>query len=432
MTEAIWTHRRRRAGFTPLAATTVLALGIGLLLMIARPARAIPIAGANGRVVEFAGIKSAGPGGLQVQIQAGGELIQVSWDKLDLGRLQAEQPAIHAAFEAAKRGQSTDLNLGSFAPGTPTAPTAPTLVSPEEIAKVPGRYSTSAGGAQFVLQLAGQDPPRAVLLLAIGQDGRSLRYLGGPDNSRWSVTAKKLKLAVLAYEFPAPKSGSPQEAFKTQPFIYADQGSGEAVLKALESFAQLTKKPELATAPIAVFGQDVQGAAFAFNFSQAYPDRVIAATAVKGAFYAAKPTEASAKVPLLILWGEYDEDINLWQPTFTHQSVYPSGLPLKANWTYAMEPRTGSGETPHSHYFALTFLDRMILARLDAEGKMQDLDRSRAFVGDLNQFKISRLEDVESVLTDSQTWLPDGEIGKLWEDFSNGALVLPAEGKAGN
>lgn len=390
----------------------------------------IPLAGSNGRVVEFSGVKSAGPTGLKVQLQSGGPLIDLSWDKIDLDHLKREHPAIYSAYERSKNGGETEINLGSMAPPPESESPPPAPVSAEELAKIAGRYTTNAGGAKFWIQMPKQAEPRVVLLLAMGSDGYSFRYLGHPDTTRWRVIAEKLSLAVMAYSFSSP--GQVVEGFKVPPFVQADKGSGEAVLKALTEFGKLTGKPALEKLPIAIYGQDVVGSAFSFNFSQAFPERVIAAVASKGAFYSVKPTEASAKVPLMILWGQYDEDINLWEPVDTHQSIYEAGLPLKANWVYAMEPRAGAGESAQSQAFALGFLDRMILARLTPEGEMKDLDRSRSFVGDIDSAAISRLEDVDSVLEKSQTWLPDGEIGQMWEDFSNGVLKIPSSGGDGS
>lgn len=391
---------------------------------------AIPVTGANGRVVDFAGIKSAGPNGLKVQITADADLVEVSWDKIDLIKLKDEQPLVFSAYETGKAGKETELNLGSFAPAKPgpVVANAPIPMNSEDFQKAPGRFFTSVGEAKFALQLPDQATPRAVLMLAIGQDGRSVKYLGPHVGSQWTSMANKLKLAVLAYEFSVKGDRRSVGAEEFAPFIEAQKGSGEAVLKALQSLAADSGKAELATIPIAIYGQDVIGAAFAFNFTQAFPDRVIATVAAKGASYSVKPTETSAKVPMMILSGEYDEDVKLGNPTNTHLEVYEANLGLKPQWVYAVEFRAGSGMTPASHHAAMTFLDRMILARLSPEGKLQDLDPERAFIGDLKESKISRREDANAVLTPDQTWLPDGEIAQLWKDLYDGTLKIPGLG----
>jgi dienelactone hydrolase len=390
-------------------------------------ALAVPVTGANGRVVDFVGIKSAGPGGLKVQVTASGELIEVSWDKFDLVRLRAEQPLVFTAYEDSKAGKETELNLGSFGPTSSASvpANAPIPMNSEDFQKAPGRFFTSVGDTRFALQMPDQAAPRAILLLAIGQDGRSVKYLGPHVGSQWTEMANKLKLAVLVYDYPVAGDRRTVGAEKFAPFIEADKGSGEVVFKALQAFAKDTGKAEVASVPIAIYGQDVIGAAFAFNFTQAFPDRVLAAVVAKGASYSVKPTEASVKVPVMILSGEYDEDVKMGNPTNTHREIYEANLGMKPNWVYAVEFRASSGMTPASHHAAMTFLDRMILARLSPEGKLQDIDPERAFIGDLKESKFSRREDANAILTPDQTWLPDGEIAQMWKDLYDGNLKIP-------
>lgn len=91
-----------------LALFTFLALAGNLL------AEPIPIRGANGKTIPFAGVKEALPGGLVLQIQPGGEDTAVPWDKFDLEALKTDHPQIHAAYLKAQAGESTVLELGSY------------------------------------------------------------------------------------------------------------------------------------------------------------------------------------------------------------------------------------------------------------------------------------------------------------------------------
>lgn len=384
----------------------------------------VPLTGANGREVEFAGVKSAGPAGLVVQVQRVGDPVTLSWDRFDLEKLKENQPDIHRAYLAAQVGEETTLNLGMFAPAPGSA--EPEMLTPEMISAVAGRYRTSAGTGRFTLQLPPGGAAKAVLLLSMGDDGNSERYMGNPERNRWSRLTDKHQIALLAYQFPVGADARGEGFVKAAPFVFAEHGSGEAVLKALENFARDAKRPELAEAPLLVYGLGVPGAAFAYNFTQAFPQRVLAAVAAKGAFYAGEPSEASAGVPLLFVTGEYDEDINLWRPEQTMEEAYEAALPLKPHWTQALEFRAGAGDSPELDHFVLTYLDRMMLVRLSPEGELQPLDASRAWTGDLNSFKPGRAEEDGEPLSPDQTWLPDGEIARMWEEFANGDLKVPA------
>lgn len=90
-----------------------------------RPAAADPeidihasvnLAGANGRVVEFAGIWEARPEGLIVVTSAESQPVLVAWDKFDLAKLKADQPSLEAARRRAVFLRSAQpVNLGLFA-----------------------------------------------------------------------------------------------------------------------------------------------------------------------------------------------------------------------------------------------------------------------------------------------------------------------------
>lgn len=404
------------------------AIALGWLWMMSGVLMALPITGANGKVVDFAGVKSAKPEGLEVQIQrVGGEPIIIPWNKFDLDKLKEEQAEIYRAYEAAQVGEATELNLGIFAPAQPMT-NEPQKITSEMISKVPGRYNASSGTGAFTLQLPPGGKARAILLLSLGEDGNSERYMGAPDQNRWSDLIRKHGLAVMAYKFPMSANAWGGEAFtKAAPHAFAGQGSGEALLKALKSMAGSAKRPELADLPFIIYGQGVPGAAFAYNFTQAFPERVIAAVVAKGAFYIGERSEASAKVPILLVEGEYDQEVDLWKPTDTLRETYEASLGLKPSWIYALEFRAGPGETQELIHFGMTFLDRMLLVRLSPEGELVDLDQSRSWIGDLNTFTPERAENGgESELTADQTWLPDGEIAKMWEEFCHGNLRIPS------
>lgn len=405
------------------------ALVVWLIIWQADTSIALPLTGSNGKVVEFAGVKSASPDGLEVKVsELDSATIVVPWDKLDILKLKEDYPNIHIAYEnALSKRTITEINLGIFSSKISMTDN-PKILTTEMINKVPGRYSASSGTGAFTLQLPQGGKARAILLLSMGDDGNSERYIGRPERSRWKNMVDKHSLAVMAYRFPMSANARGGEPFtKAAPHAFAGQGSGEALLKALKSMAGTANRPELADLPFIVYGQGVPGAAFAYNFTQAFPDRVIASVVAKGAFYIGERSESSAKVPMLLVEGEYDQDINLWKPTDTLRETYEASLGLKPNWIYALEFRAGPGETQELIHFGMTFLDRMLLVRLSAEGELVDLDLSRAWIGDLKAFTPERAEeDAEAVLTADQTWLPDGEIAKMWEEFCNGNLKVPA------
>lgn len=107
----------------------------------------VRLAGANGREVDFAGVWEARPEGLIVVTDATAPLQLVAWDRFDLARLRAEQPAIDAARQRAQfLGTPQSINLGLFA-GLLTPAQAGTelrrLLDTPTTIKVPERYRST-------------------------------------------------------------------------------------------------------------------------------------------------------------------------------------------------------------------------------------------------------------------------------------------------
>ncbi len=114
---------------------------------VTAPPGNVRLAGANGRVVDFAGIWEARPEGLVVVITPDSPLATVAWDRFDLARLRDEQPALDAARQRALFLRSPQpVNLGLFAGLLTPAQAGAELrrVLDETLTmKVPVRYRTT-------------------------------------------------------------------------------------------------------------------------------------------------------------------------------------------------------------------------------------------------------------------------------------------------
>ena len=407
-------------------ATVVAAFLLGFGWMLPS-ARAIPLTGANGRTVEFAGIKSAGPKGLLVQVKEGDAPFELGWEKLDLAKVQAQHPNIGAAYQKALGGETTELNLGIFAPAEPEKKMSPAESQEARDAKN-GIFSATVRpeeGEEFtdarVVTLLPAGDPQGILLLSRGSRGASIPYLPRDRNDHpWAELQSRWNLAIVAANFTAEAPDPAADPPRPPSWVHADKGSGAALLRGIDELATKSGK-DLSGLPIAIYGTDLLGAAFAFNFTQWKPDRVVATVAAKGAFYSASPTPESAKVPLIMIWGEYEVGK---RASHTHAEVFGNHVQLKPNWIYAMEFRGAEGESYPSLKVAQTFLDQMLESRL-GDGGLTDLDRSESWVGDLDTFEVGEIEDAEAVLPSTRTWLPGAKFAELWEQFANGKIPPP-------
>jgi hypothetical protein len=70
----------------------------------------------------------------------------------------------------------------------------------------------------------------------------------------WQAFAAKHRLALVACRF----TDKPHEQNFIEEYVDVSQGSGQALLTALESFAARSKHPELASAPLLLWGMSWQ------------------------------------------------------------------------------------------------------------------------------------------------------------------------------
>lgn len=432
-----------------IAATLVMAASLA--------AAPIVLTGANGRKVEFLGVKDATPQGITVQLVEEGDLIGVRWDKLDLEALKQENALIYAAYEASKGGETIAIDLGSFAApgmehatGQPNTPVAPT-------GRWPGWMDTDIGGVKFLMQMP-MGTPRGILLLAMGDDGTSFRFLMGHEKGAgpWGEFQNRYQLALLTYEYGYDERT--EDVTKPDPFVFAEKGSGERLLQALNKLAVEAKKPEIVDLPIAVYAFGRTGAAFGYHFAHWKPERTLGAVLVKGAFYDAAPTESSAKVPIVFIWGQYSNTSEIWNSENDAPAVLAASRALAPNWTDAREYRGGGEIDAVVDDFSRIALDQLIKLRLpdeappppkppaDEEGKaeggteeekpneeaaapasapIKEMDRVAGFVGTVDDGKFGKLEDPVAPLEEGQTFLPTRELAEKWRDFVTGDYEPP-------
>jgi hypothetical protein len=410
----------------------VVAIACGILFLASLPALGIPITSSNGKTVDFAGVKSASPAGLEVQVTKDAPPLTLPWSRLDLKKLETENPQIHEARKKTLEGTVVELNLGSFAPEKPmeAKPTDRTGRLEAE-----GIYEKSVkGGADdnfSSLKLALKVPggkAKGIFLFVTGAaikspDGAG-KFVAGIFDTTSTAIAKQgpwfpygaqqgLAIAGLEVDGNGAKKGA-------APYHEVSKGIGDALLRAIDMVADGAKREELKTVPLIMYGRDVGGGAFVYNLAQWKPERIAAAVVAKGAFYDAEPTEASAKVPLMFVQGEYDNDWELFGGKNLANEVVEKYANLKPNWTYALEPRGTSGDSLQVYTIVQAFLDRVTPMRIGGVG-LTEIDRSSSWVGDIKA-KTASQAGGGTEWTADKTWLPDAQFAKSWEGFVNGTL----------
>src|SRR5262249_22556407 len=132
--------------------------------------------------------------------------------------------------------------------------------------------------AEFRLWLPIDVPTvQAALILVPGSngDGRPMA-----DDAVWQEFATKNKLALVGVRF----TDKPHEQSFIEHYVNVSQGSGQALLAALDRFAERVKHPELTTVPLLLWGMSA-GGEFNYEFVAWKPDRVLAFVVNKGGIY---------------------------------------------------------------------------------------------------------------------------------------------------
>lgn len=426
----------------------------GLLCFQGTGVRAITLTGANGRAVEFHVIKSATPKGLTAQMVTDGPVIGIPWDKLDLAALEREHKAIHDAYLKTKQGETVELNLDTAAAATMPAAGGGATPAPAPAPaenKIPGRYAgwieTKMDSFVFAIQLP-DEPAKGILLISLDDYGHSFdRVAGFPSGEGpWGVFQDRHDLALLTYDHVGRASSTDPSVIDE--FVFASKGSGKILEDGIKALAEKSGKPELAGLPIAVYGAGRTGAAFAYNFVQFRPERIIAAVVSKGAFYDADPTPASAAVPVLLIWGEYSSSHEIWRSENHAATILAKVSALNPNWTSGREFRGRSEQNEIVEYFGKQYLMEMVKSRLpgkktsaaptaepaaegagDPEGAggfgLIPLDRAKGLKGNVETGEVTPLTDPGASLAAEETFLPNDAVAKLWKGLVLGELEPP-------
>jgi hypothetical protein len=268
---------------------------------------------------------------------------------------------------------------------------------------------------------------------------------------------------------PTASATGQEDPTKLDSFVFAHKGSGKTLLTALKNFATKIKEPGFADLPIALYGAGRTGAAFVYNVVQAHPERVLAAVVSMGAFYDAEPTEASTKMPMLFLRGQYCTNHELWQSENSAEPILAKYASRKPNWTNSRELRGRDEQNLMVECMAKQYLLAMIPERMPeakpepapapapypavtpaagtpaapAEGEAAaetkpepppgpevpepvELDRSKGSVGNIKTGEVVKITDPSAELGPDETFIPNGDVAKVWKPYVLGELEPPA------
>jgi poly(3-hydroxybutyrate) depolymerase len=240
-----------------------------------------------------------------------------------------------------------------------------------------------------------------VLVPGSNGDGRS-----AVDDSVWRAFAVAHALALVGCRF----TDKAHEQGFLEDYVDVDRGSGAALLQALATFAGRAKHPELADAPLLLWGMSA-GGEFNYEFVAWKPERVIAFVVNKGGiYYSALLQRAARAVPGILFVGGKD----LESRTNTITGLFAVNRRGGALWALAEEPSAGH-IVGRSRDVALVFFDDVLAVRLDpqAPAALKPMPDNAGFIGDL-KLKTFQAASKAGTPTVPSAWLPTERIARAW------------------
>ena len=247
---------------------------------------------------------------------------------------------------------------------------------------------------------------RAVVVLTPGSNGDGRPQV---DDQVWQAFATKHQLALLGVRL----TDKPHDQSFIEDYVNVSQGSGQAFVDALTSFARRAQHPELAAAPLLLWGTSA-GGEFNYEFVAWKPERVIAFVVNKGGiYYSALLPQAARNVPGILFVGGKDLEFR----TNAIVGLFAMNRRAGALWALAEEPNVA--HIPgRSRDIALVFFEDVLPLRLPVAGtqaiSLRSIAELSGFIGDLTGRTAQKQNDGPAPNVPT-AWLPTARTARAWE-----------------
>ena len=252
---------------------------------------------------------------------------------------------------------------------------------------------------------------RAVVLLVPGSNGDGR---GQVEEAFWQDFASRNRVALVGCRF----TDKQHEQMFIEHYVDVSKGTGQALVDALARFASRSNHPELASAPLLLWGMSA-GGEFNYEFAAWKPERVVAFIVNKGnVYYTALVPQAARHVPGMMFIGETDL-------AFRNQTIaglFAVNRRGGALWGLAEEPGIGHA-VGRSRDFAGIFFEEMLALRLPestaADATLRALPEKSGFFGDLKTHDFRPVAESKPP-TAPMAWLPTERVARAWHAVVTG------------
>jgi dienelactone hydrolase len=251
---------------------------------------------------------------------------------------------------------------------------------------------------------AGAGSLHAVVVLVPGSNGDGRPEVADPV---WQGFATRHRLALVGCQL----TDKPHDQGFIEEYVNVSKGSGQALLEALAALAARAKHPEIAAAPLLLWGMSA-GGEFNYEFVAWKPERVIAFVVNKGGiYYTALAPRAARSVPGILFIGGKD----MWSRVDAIKGLFAVNRRAGALWALAEEPGAAHA-VGRSRDVAVMFFEDVLGLRLDADhpGALKQVAERDGFLGDLNArtFKPMGAAGASNAPT---AWLPTERVARAWQ-----------------
>jgi poly(3-hydroxybutyrate) depolymerase len=258
--------------------------------------------------------------------------------------------------------------------------------------------------AQFRFWMPSVSHVRALLVLVPGSngDGRAMA-----QDTVWRAFAARDNLAIVACRF----TDKPHDQGFIEDYVNVSHGTGQALLDALTHFAARTRHPEIADAPLLLWGMSA-GGEFDYEFTAWKPERVAAFVVNKGGiYYTALTSRAARAVPGLLFIGGKDLDSRV----NTITGLFAVNRRGGALWALTEEPGAAH-VVGRSRDLSIIFFDDVLRLRVADDGRLSPIDEQTGFIGDFSSKSVRSVGEARGTPTNHLTaWLPTLRVARAWQ-----------------
>jgi poly(3-hydroxybutyrate) depolymerase len=250
----------------------------------------------------------------------------------------------------------------------------------------------------------GLDKARAIAVLLTGSNGDGRPQV---DDPVWQSFATRNGLALLGVRL----TDKPHDQSFIEEYVNVSQGSGQALLDAIDTLAKQSQHAELSTASLLFWGMSA-GGQFNYEFVAWKPERVLAFVVNKGGiYYSALLSQASRNVPGVLFTGGKDLEFR----TNTINGLFAVNRRGGALWALAEEPGAGH-VVGRSRDMTIVFFEDVLPLRLsDDATALKRISEASGFLGDLKARTFQKM--VGTAPNYPTAWLPTERVARAWQSL---------------